>query len=114
MNKKLVDSGEIAPLKREKDAASSDQGGAPDELKITDIDANEAIEVVKDTFSLELLREFKADEEAGKKRKTVLEAINAHINEMKEKKKEMKKAVSNHGRHDSGKSESYCEAFEKS
>lgn len=44
-----------------------------------DLDADEAIKLVKDTFSIEFLEKFKEDE----KRKTVLSAIDAQIAEIK-------------------------------
>ena len=85
MNAQLHKNEEIIPLNggpktEEVDATEP----SVDELTITGIDAKEAIEVAKDTFSIELLKEFKADEESSKKRSTVLEAINAQIKELTE------------------------------
>ncbi|MEK3727174.1 MULTISPECIES: hypothetical protein [unclassified Lysinibacillus] len=45
---------------------------------LKDLDADEAIKLVKDTFSIEFLEKFKEDE----KRKTVLSAIDAQIAEI--------------------------------
>jgi len=80
LNAEVVKSGEVVVLKGEE---SEEQPGT-DDLKISDLNAEEAIEMVEDTFSLELLEEFKADEQASKKRKTVLDAIEAQIKELTE------------------------------
>ncbi len=80
MNAELVKSGEIFELGGESDSEKSEQ----DYVKITDLNADEAIDMVADTFSLDLLNEFKADEQADKNRKTVLEAVDTQIKELTE------------------------------
>lgn len=78
MNAALIKKGEIVALEGEEGTVEEES------LKITDIDAKDAIEVVNDTFSLDLLKEFKADEQAAKKRSTVLKAIEDQIKELTE------------------------------
>jgi len=80
LNAELVKSGEIFELGGESDSEKSEQ----DYVKITDLNADEAIDMVADTFSLDLLNEFKADEQADKNRKTVLEAVDTQIKELTE------------------------------
>jgi len=80
LNAELVKVGEIALVKGHETEEQTDS----DDLKITDLNAEEAIETVEDTFSLELLEEFKADEQASKNRKTVVDAIEAQIKELTE------------------------------
>lgn len=50
-------------------------------VSLKDLNADEAIELVKDTFSIEYLEQFKVDES----RKTVLAAIDARIAEIQGK-----------------------------
>jgi len=65
--KGLIKSGEIVVPEGQKTAS------------LKDLDADEAMKLVKDTFSIEFLEKFKEDE----KRKTVLAAIDAQIAEIK-------------------------------
>lgn len=46
---------------------------------ISDMSAKDAEKAIKDTFDLNLLDEFKEDEEGGKKRATVIKAIDLQI-----------------------------------
>ncbi len=64
--KSLIKSGEIVVPEGQNTAS------------LKDLDADEAIKLVKDTFSIEFLEKFKEDE----KRKTVLAAIDAQIAEI--------------------------------
>ena len=66
--KGLIKSGEIVVPEGQNTASFS----------LKDLDADEAIKLVKDTFSIEFLEKFKEDE----KRKTVLSAIDAQIAEI--------------------------------
>lgn len=58
-----------------------DQGEIVQQKQIKDLNVDDAIELVKDTFSLSLLEEMKA----GEKRKTVLDAISTQVNEIQGK-----------------------------
>lgn len=74
LNKHLVDTGEIVIVQgAKKEKADS----------ISALNAENAIDLAKDTFSLETLEEFSKEEEAGKKRKTVLEAIQEQVEAIK-------------------------------
>lgn len=46
---------------------------------ISDMNAKDAEKAIKDTFDLNLLDEFLEDEEGGKKRATVIKAIEAQV-----------------------------------
>ncbi|KAB8139271.1 hypothetical protein F9U64_01205 [Gracilibacillus oryzae] len=73
LNKTLVDKGEIVVVKNEEDQEGA--GG-----KITDLNASQAIELVQDTFSIQVLEALKEDED----RKTVIDAIDKQIKVIRE------------------------------
>lgn len=76
LNKHLVDTGEIVIIK-----ADDDKKSAADTLSA--LSSSKAIELVKDTYELSVLEEFQKEEEVGKKRKTVIEAVKQQIEDIK-------------------------------
>lgn len=74
LNQYLVEHGEII--------VPSDFGGKESD-SISGLDANKAVELIKDTFELALLDVFLKEESEKKKRKTVMEAIDKQIESIK-------------------------------
>lgn len=74
LNQHLVDSGEIVIVKGEKEEKAA---------SLSVLNAEKAIDLVKDSFSLETIEGFLKEEEEGKKRKTVLGAIQEQIEDIK-------------------------------
>lgn len=70
LNQHLVDKGEIVIVRDEKEEKAD---------TISTLNADKAIDLVKDTFAIETLNGFLKEEEEGKKRKTVLEAIQEQV-----------------------------------
>ncbi|WP_100523367.1 hypothetical protein, partial [Mycobacteroides abscessus] len=66
LNKYLVDSGEIVIIEGEKKEKAD---------TFASLNAEKAIDLVKDTHVIDTLNQFLKEEEEGKKRKTVIEAI---------------------------------------
>lgn len=75
LNKKLIEAKEIEIVK-EGDTESDE---VPSVSSISELNADKAILLIKDTFNLELLGAWGLEESEGKKRKTVLDAINEQI-----------------------------------
>ena len=75
LNQYLIDSKEIEIVKEE----TADPEETKVAASISELGAEKAIELVKDTFDLSQLGSWGTEEAENKKRKTVLEAINAQI-----------------------------------
>lgn len=73
--KKWIEKGEIVTFKKEEN--NKDEENTVESTK--DLNANEAIDLVEDTFSVSMLEEWKEKED----RKTVLEAIEKQLAELK-------------------------------
>lgn len=71
LNKHLVDTGELVPQETAE--------GAPKTLG--DLNGPEAVALVKDTYDMRLLASFLNEEEKGKKRSTVIDAIKKQAEE---------------------------------
>lgn len=74
LNKLLIESGEIEVVGRD--------GEDPENANFADLNADQAIALANETFTLDLLEEFKEQEQSGKKRSTVLKAIDEQIAEL--------------------------------
>lgn len=81
LNKHLVDTGELVPQET--------VDGAPKALG--DLNGPEAVALVKDTYDMRLLASFLDEEEKGKKRSTVIDAIKKQAEETEKSIAEAKK-----------------------
>lgn len=81
LNKYLVDSGELIPQET--------ADGKPKTL--SDLNGPEAVALVKDTYDLRLLASFLSEEEKGKKRGSVIDAIKKQAEETEKSIEDAKK-----------------------
>ncbi|SFP18568.1 hypothetical protein [Salibacterium halotolerans] len=79
--KRLIEKDEVVTFEKE-----SSEGEAGDDTEgvqsVTEINANPAIDLIRDTFEPELLEKWKQEEEEGDSRKTVIDAIDKQLAEL--------------------------------
>lgn len=95
LNQVLIKKGELVPQIAAGADPSDELTGTPKTL--AEVNAGEAVALIKDTHDLKLLAELLQEEEAGKKRSTVIDAISKQAETIEKEIEEAKEKAKNGG-----------------